>query len=315
MWIQHPKYKNARSDFVRNFSASELTQLSYSLPKILFICGGEESSCGNRGILEKYITKHHKEYLTFRAELAWEVISHSKFESNKVVNALALEEWLADFSDIVIILVESYGTVAELGAFSLSDGLRKKLLPILDKKYERDLSFINTGPVMWVNNDSKFKPAIYTDFTTILTSIPEINDRLSRKTRSSISNENSYGKYRYSPKVLLFFLLYVIASLGPIPSNEIVKLTEEIIDLKEKTKSRNTIHFMLSLGVALGLFRISWNGEIALYSCIDFDKFFNHETTKKILNNILKSRARALSDLVLIKGFKDELRTVMKNAS
>lgn len=313
MWINHPKYKNAREDFIENFSASELNQLSYSLPKILFICGGEEKTCSNRGILEHYIKRHHKEYLTFRAELAWEVISNSKTSKN--VNALALEEWLADFSDIVIILVESYGTVAELGAFSLSNGLRKKLLPILDKRFERDLSFINTGPVMWVNNDSKFNPAIYTDFSTILTCIPEINERLARKSRSTFSEENSYGNYRYSPKVLLFFLLYVIASLGPIPSKEIVALTAEIIGFKEKNRGKDTISFMLSLGIALGLFKLSWQDEISYYSCIDFDKFFNHESTKKLLESILKSRARALSDLILIKDFKNELRMVMKNAS
>ncbi|EKY3886475.1 hypothetical protein EKS35_09930 [Enterobacter hormaechei subsp. steigerwaltii] len=313
MWILHPKYKNARKDFIDNFSASELTQLSYSLPKILFICGGEEKTCSNRGNLERYIKRHHKEYLTFRAELAWDVISNSKTIKN--VNALALEEWLADFSDIVIILVESYGTVAELGAFSLSNGLRKKLLPILDKKYERDLSFINTGPVMWVNNDSKFNPAIYTDFSTILTCIPEINERLSRKLRSSVSEDNSYGKYRYSPKVLLFFLLYVIASLGPIPAKEITTLAVEIIEFKEKYRGRDTISFMLSLGIALGLFKLSWKGDTPYYSCIDFDKFFNHESTKKLLESILKSRARALSDLILIKEFKKELSMVMKNAS
>ncbi|MFX2611180.1 retron St85 family effector protein [Enterobacter mori] len=313
MWILHPKYKNARKDFIDNFSASELTQLSYSLPKILFICGGEEKACSNRGTLERYIKRRHKEYLTFRAELAWDVISNSKTIKN--VNALALEEWLADFSDIVIILVESYGTVAELGAFSLSNGLRKKLLPILDKKYERDLSFINTGPVMWVNNDSKFNPAIYTDFSTILTCIPEINERLSRKLRSSVSEDNSYGKYRYSPKVLLFFLLYVIASLGPIPAKEITTLATEIIEFKEKHRGRDTISFMLSLGIALGLFKLSWKGDTPYYSCIDFDKFFNHESTKKLLESILKSRARALSDLILIKEFKKELSMVMKNAS
>ncbi|WP_205298335.1 retron St85 family effector protein [Candidatus Pantoea formicae] len=310
MWSKHPKYFSARKDFVANFSASELTQLSYSLPKILFICGGEEKNCKNRGILENYIRKHHKEYLTFRAELAWDVISSGG--NSKNVNALALEEWLADISDIVIILVESFGTVAELGAFSLSPSLRKKLLPILDKQFERHNSFINTGPVMWVNNDSKFNPTIYTDFKTILTCIPQINDRLSRKIKSSVSKNNLHGKYQYSPKVLLFFLLYVIASLGPIGSKEISNLSYDIIDLKDR--NRNSINFMLSLGIALGLFKKTLVGEEIYYSCVDFEKFFNHESTKKILTKILKSRARALSNLIMIPAFKSELGKVMKNA-
>ena len=258
-----------------------------------------------------YIKKHHKEYLTFRAELAWEVISSS--DNAKNVNALALEEWLADISDIVIILVESFGTVAELGAFSLSPSLRKKLLPILDKQFERHTSFINTGPVMWVNNDSKFNPTIYTDFKTILTCIPQINDRLNRKIKSSVSRNNLHGLYLYSPKVLLFFLLYVIASLGPISAKEISNLSYDIIKLKDRNK--NNTNFMLSLGIALGLFKKTQIGHDFYYSCVDFDKFFNHESTKKMLAKILKSRARALSDLIMIPAFKKELGKVMKNAN
>lgn len=310
MWSNHPKYINAKKDFIKNFSASELTQLSYSLPKILFICGGEDKACKNRGILEHYIKKHHKDYLTFRAELAWEVISTS--EQGKSVNALALEEWLADISDIVIILVESFGTVAELGAFSLSPSLRKKLLPILDKKFERHLSFINTGPVMWVDNDSKFKPTIYTDFKTILTCIPQINDRLSKPVRPSVSKNNLLGKYNYSPKVLLFFLLFVIASLGPIGEKEISRVSFDIINLKDGNKRH--ISFMLSLGIALGLFKKTSINDQYYYSCVDYDKFFNHESTKKMLVKILKGRARALSDLIMIPSFKLELNKVIKHA-
>ncbi|MEQ9771975.1 retron St85 family effector protein [Pectobacterium jejuense] len=310
MWFRHPKYLNARKYFIKNFSPSELNQLNYSLPKILFICGGEDKTCKNRGFLEHYIKRHHKEYLTFRAELAWEVISSN--DKGKNVNALALEEWLADISDIVIILVESFGTVAELGAFSLSPSLRKKLLPILDRKFERHASFINTGPVMWINNDSKFSPTIYTDFKTILTCIPQINDRLNRQIKSSVSRNNLHGIYNYSPKVLLFFLLFVIASLGPIGEKEISNISLEIIKLRDGNKKN--ISFMLSLGIALGLFKKTQIDEKNYYSCVDFDKFFNHDSTKKMLVKILRGRARALSDLIMIPSFKKELSKVMKNA-
>ena len=176
MWFKHPRYLRAKENFISSFFPSNLNSFNYILPKVLFICGGDEAFCSNRGLLEKYITKHHKEFITFRAELAWEVISNLGTHRN--VNALSLEEWLADFSDVVIILVESYGTVAELGAFSLSPVLRKKLLPILDKKFESHKSFINTGPVTWVNSESKFGPTIYTEFETILTCVPKINERI-----------------------------------------------------------------------------------------------------------------------------------------
>ncbi|QKJ49427.1 hypothetical protein G9394_14105 [Proteus vulgaris] len=165
-----------------------------------------------------------------------------------------------------------------------------------------------------MNKDSKYKPAIYTDFSTILTCMPEINLRLNRKVRISVANEKIYGTYKYSPKVLLFFLLYVIASLYPVKTDDIYLLTNEIINYKGR-ESKNNINFMLSLGVALGLFRKSQRNSYIYYSCVDFDKFFNHESTKNILKNILKSRARALSDLIRIPAFKEELSQVMKNVN
>jgi hypothetical protein len=72
---------------------------------------------------------------------------------------------------------------------------------------------------------------------------------------------------------------------------------------------------MLSLGIALGLFKKNIRNNKVYYSCVDFDKLFNHESTKKILTKILKSRARALSDLIRIPAFNDELSQVMKNAN
>lgn len=306
MWFEHPKYKVARNQFKSELSPSSLNDLNYSLPKILFICGGDEKFCKNRTIIERYFSKHQKLYLTFRAEYAWGVISKESAK-DKSVNALSLEEWLADFSDIVIILVESFGTVAELGAFSLSQPLRKKLLPILDKKYESDESFINTGPVTWVNKESNFSPTIYTDFKTILTCIPEIEERINRRRHKLISEENLYGTYRFSKKVLLFFTLYIVSSLGPISTKEVVGVVNDTISYKEK----KIISFILSIGVALGIFReISINDE-SYFTCFDYDKFFRDETTYGLLHKIQRSRARSLSSLMQIPEYKKVLAEVV----
>ncbi|HDC4515254.1 TPA: retron St85 family effector protein, partial [Enterobacter cloacae] len=248
---------------------------------------------------------HHKEFITFRAELAWEVISNLGTHRN--VNALSLEEWLADFSDVVIILVESYGTVAELGAFSLSPVLRKKLLPILDKKFESHKSFINTGPVTWVNSESKFGPTIYTEFETILTCVPKINERLNRKIQSSIADSNLIGDYKYSPKIFLFFVLVVVSSLGPITIPEIINITGRLINYK----NNKNISFVVSIGVALGIFKESKFEGVTHYSCVDYVKLFNHETMKGLIESIQRSRARSLSDLIMISKFKAELERIM----
>lgn len=150
-WFDHPKFHSAKSVLIERFKSHQGKYPSdykrslfggAKLPRILFICGGDPRYCSNRETIESYLDKHVPELMTFRAEYAWEIISSNQSQNKDgSINALRLEEWLADFSDAVIILVESYGTVAELGAFSISSRLRSKLLPILDKNFEDDLSY------------------------------------------------------------------------------------------------------------------------------------------------------------------------------
>jgi len=283
------------------------------MPKIVFICGGDESYCKNRAKLETYIQNHLPKYLTFRAENAWAVISEhfNSDKSNKETNALALEEWLADFSDIVIILVESFGTVAELGAFSLSPVLRKKLIPILDKRYKNDESFINTGPIRWVDSDSRFSPSVYTDFSTILTCMPELEARMSKNRNSLNSAEESHGKYNYSKKVLLFFILYLISAFGPITSAEVSSLTEDMIGIEDK----KLVSFIISVGVALNIFEKYEIDNEVFFTCFEFDKLFRAEEPKKLLNSIQEARARNLSKLLLIPQYRYILKRVTSDVS
>jgi hypothetical protein len=238
MWFNHPKYIIAKNSFLKNSKKYNYERLTYNLPKTMFICGGDERFHHNRAILEKYIKLHYSQYLTFRAEYAWEIISKKTSDHNST-NALDLEEQLADFSDIVIILVESFGTVAELGAFSLNPALRKKLLPILDIRYKDDNSFINTGPVTWINEESKYKPSIFTNFQTILTCFPEIDLRLKKSFQNNIPIDRKIGKYNFSNKTFLFYLLMIISSLGPISLAEIASILEITISYNIKKK----IHF------------------------------------------------------------------------
>jgi hypothetical protein len=60
---------------------------------------------------------------------------------------LSLENLLADSVDVVVVIPESAGSFAELGAFANNEKLRDKMVCVLDKKYDRDKSFINQGPV------------------------------------------------------------------------------------------------------------------------------------------------------------------------
>lgn len=280
------------------------------MPKVAFICGGDPQFNHNRIYIEDYFKKRLP-WLHFRAEKAWEVIAKKGDDHN----ALAMEEWLASFSDVIIILVESFGTVAELGAFSSNEKLREKLLPILDIRFKDDESFINTGPVKWVNKDSKFKPSIYTDFNAILGCMSEVEKRLLKRRRffSNTHNhneENSIGKYKYSKKVFLFFILIILAGLGPITQSEVDSIVKKILaDIENEIRDSETV-LALSMGIALGIFNKKTINNEEYYYCIDYEKMFSSSSARSLLHYINKNRATSLGKLMYINEFNKALKEI-----
>ncbi|HCH6234129.1 retron St85 family effector protein [Vibrio parahaemolyticus] len=317
-WFSHPKFLSAKNVLIKRFKSHQGKYPSdykrslfggAKLPRILFICGGDPKDCNNREVIECYLDKHAPNLMTFRAENAWEIISSNQSQNKDgSINALRLEEWLADFSDAVIILVESYGTVAELGAFSISSRLRSKLLPILDKNFEDDLSFINTGPISWINSDSVYKPTIYADFDTILTTMPLMIDNLSRGFKSlKKDHDDKFGDKNFSRKELLFIVVIIITSIGPIDENNIYDICKQSFKLKD---NESEVKFIISLCVALKIIESFSFKDKKLYTCINYERLYRNETTTNLLSVSRRLRLTCLSKLLYIEEFKEAIRKV-----
>ena len=137
-----------------------------------------------------------------------------------------MEAQLAELADAVIVIVESPGTFAELGAFSNSEDLRKKLLPIIDVQYEGAQSFINTGPVRWTDTDSLFRPTLFVKLRSILSEADQILGRLSRLTPSSAKSIDNLAAH---PKHLLFFVRDILAVIGPVTAYHIERYIAAIL--------------------------------------------------------------------------------------
>ncbi|MCD9536005.1 retron St85 family effector protein [Photobacterium carnosum] len=327
MWFNHPSFISAKKYIISEFRNIEKRKKTSdmkdaraalfgreALPKLLFVCGGDPKYCARRGEIENYLSKHAKHLLTFRAEYAWETISNTQPE----VNALKLEEWLADLSDAVIIIVESFGTVAELGAFSLSESLRSKLLPILDRRYKDDESFINTGPVRWVDQDSIYKPTIYADFDTILTVIPEILSRIDSNRpkfyNSRNDTEKTIGNFLFTKKEMLFVIILIITSIGPIDDENIIDICKKSFGINKKSDI-DDIKLLISLCVALEIVsHANLSGKIC-YTCFNYTKLYNTSTTNHLLNTSQKLRGICVSKLIYIERYKKEIKRLNKNAS
>src|SRR5438128_76719 len=110
LWLNHPKFARVRDEILTAVQKNEY--LFRRTPNVLFLCGAIKSKPRDR--LAEYIRKKRDDTLVFYAEQVWSAIS--RLED---LGALEMEAKLAALSDIVVVIVESPGTFAELGAFSL----------------------------------------------------------------------------------------------------------------------------------------------------------------------------------------------------
>lgn len=141
-----------------------------------------------------------------------------------------MEEQLARLADMIIIVVESPGTFAELGAFASNSELRKKLLPIVDRRYEQEESFINTGPVRWTDEESRFGPTIFADFDPFLLVADQVVDRIGaiQSTGRPLKEIESLPLAE-RPKHLLYLLCDIVAIVGPTTSSVCIDILQAIL--------------------------------------------------------------------------------------
>lgn len=215
--------------------------------RIVFVCGATptpERPLTARGELLRYARRHFGQFMFFEAEQVFRSLS----ERGKDEDLLSLEDDLAAFSDCIIIIVESPGAIAELGAFSLKDEIAKTVLAINAPEYRVEGSFITDGPMKRLNRRSRFKPMIHAHFDTVLSAAQEIENRLSRiphRNRMSIPLASQRDFEECEPKHRLMFLADIISLCSPVKYNELSMLIERVLDAKS-----------LSMRVEISLLRV-----------------------------------------------------------
>lgn len=111
----------------------------------VFLCGGIGKEC----IRDK--TRLHLEKNDIQV-LYPEDLFIEMFNKNKKKSLLDYENFLGKSSDYILIICESFGSAAELGAFVQNAEIKDKVLIAINKKYIRNNSFIMDGPVKSIKN-------------------------------------------------------------------------------------------------------------------------------------------------------------------
>ena len=214
---------------------------------IVFLFGGNinDSSTARYNFLE-YARKHLHDYEFLLAE------DFFNFFQSDVNDLLEIEKNLSDYTDCVLILLESSGSIAELGAFSYDTELAKKILVINDESHKDNQSFINLGPIQRINKYSIYGEVISTKFNAVLKSSFEINERLKIILKRSM-NIKEATDIKNNKKYKLLFVSDMITLLSPITLSNLNQVfsyifEDEEIDISFEVNLLQTLKFIATRG-------------------------------------------------------------------
>jgi hypothetical protein len=133
----------------------KLSRVEFSSLPIVLLCGGKVKIKNHPddpdpaiASLRHFISRTQTSFEIFRPEEITSWQSDGIFK-----NLMSFEEDLANICSLVVIILESAGSLTELGAFSQLNDLSKKIIAIRSSKFKDDPSFINLGILRYISED------------------------------------------------------------------------------------------------------------------------------------------------------------------
>ncbi len=215
---------------------------------------------------------------------------------------LTLENLLAESVSAVVILLQSPGTFAELGAFSNHVRLRDRLLVVIDPHYQKSQSFIHTGPVRHLQKQTKSKVIYHSmqhsDIISLTKSVIQASRDIGLASPPTIDMTNPIASQE--------FYLALVMILDPVPRSAVLRIAGLLHPgsrALSQTAAETVLNFLVNQGNAIllsGTLRISQKGIDTLFAGA------RTETRKTHLRSLLfQLRTEALN--VMLRGRRERL--------
>lgn len=217
----------------------DIYEPAYNFKTTIFLCGADISHKDKMRYKIAEALKNNWLYRFYFDIVYPEDIFDELLYGSNTTDLLSLEGLLADSVDAIVMIPESPGSFAELGAFANDEKLRQKLICIIDKKYKKNKSFINKGPIKLVKKANK-NGLLYIDPKNIENEIDKLVTALKK-----VKKVSSKKSDKISLLQLDNFLLPSIFLLEPISKGILVELvkfaTEDEINAFQTTTTALTI--------------------------------------------------------------------------
>lgn len=119
---------------------------------VVFFCGGKIHPAEDQfSSLRDFIFSRKDECLDGKRIILAEKAAQL-FDSHIYDDLMEFEKFIASISRVILLVSESEGSIAELGAFSQIPEISSKLLVYIHSRFYNDNSFIKDGPVRYLEN-------------------------------------------------------------------------------------------------------------------------------------------------------------------
>ncbi|NOH14135.1 MAG: hypothetical protein HND51_21025 [Chloroflexi bacterium] len=194
----------------------------------IFLCGAGDN---DEGSIRQQIAEYLPELIWYR--YAYQIVFAEEIFENLLLghsrqDLISLESILAESVDVILIALESYGAVAELGVFSSHKELRKKIVCVVNREFKKDKSFINYGPLRLMK-DTKEGKVVFADFDDIASEMANIRKaikQVAQKSEKPSGVSNIVDAYLY--------VLSCVYLLEPIIMDDLIDLVMHASNKEKK---------------------------------------------------------------------------------
>lgn len=261
-----------RRDFLERVDLARSRVRSFG--GFVFLCGGQSNISADpilsvRHLLYNELTNGRHSSIADKLKLAEDI--QDWFRDGAYSDLVTFEEHLAGLSDVIVLVVESPGAIAELGAFSISPAIAERLLVLVAEIHYEEQSFIKLGPLkrledsntesVLVYNWHELKAGKYTEqYDKLRAEMPRIVEII-KNFMSKDASERLFKSDESSHQMLL--ICDLIDLFGALPLKEIGEFLE-LLSIKIDVNRLKQYLFLLE---KCGLLRIKAQGHGRYYYC------------------------------------------------
>lgn len=140
----------------------ELDEVRVRRPsKFLFLCGGYISADADARAQNLRDYLYRVRGLSGRLNIVLAERATQLYRDSHYGDLISFEEDIARIASVVLVIAESPGSLAELGAFTANDTIQKSLRVVVQQKYDVEESFVRYGPIERIKKAKRANLGVY----------------------------------------------------------------------------------------------------------------------------------------------------------